>query len=1027
MRPSVTLPTGTVTFLFTDIEGSTTLLQRLGPRYGDVLDEHRRLLREAFDRHQGHEMGTEGDSFFVAFAQASGAAAAAVDAQLALNRHPWPENGRICVRIGMHTGEATLRERDYVGLAVHEAARVSAAAHGGQVLLTRVTADLVGDSLPDGAAVRTLGSHRLKDLIEPVELLQLSHPDLPGSFPPPRSLEARPNNLPLQLTSFVGREQEMIEVRKAIEHARLVTITGAGGAGKTRLALEVATELLDDFAHGVWFVDLSGIAEESAVGAEIARAVGLLEWNGDVIDALARHLGTKDVLVVVDNCEHVLTTCAAITSRVLANCGRVRVIATSREPLGIAGEVSWRIPSLDMPDEGDVSATETAAVRLFVERARNVRRDFELSTQEATDVARICRRLDGIPLAIELAAARVRSLSPAAIADRLDDRFRLLVGGSRTAVPRQRTLEALVDWSYNLLDDAERTALRRLSVFAGSFSLEGAEAVCTGAGIERDDVLLLLEALIDKSLVQTERGGLRYRMLETIRQYARYKLLEAAEADTVRRRHLEFYVDLAGGSWRDALWGSKRAETIDLLEAEHDNFRAALEWGAEASPDVALRLAGPLSWVWWLRGYIVEAARWLDSLLAMCPAQTIDRAAALSVRAFLSLAHEADYGLVERRAAEAVEIARALPDDRERAWVLAWGLAARADVASTTEEAEEFAREALAIGRQAGEPMAEARALQSLGSAIANRGDLSEALAVAEEALALCRAFDIGPAVVRLLLTVARLALGTGDPHRAVASAYEALEVSRAAADKPGEAIALNYLGGVLKVTGDFQGALRYGRQSVEFARKWGDMMSLVNALNHYGYAAAVLEDYEAATAAHDEAVAIARAHDLPFLPGILHSRGEIAQAMDDLDTAKKLYEECRSLAAARRDDQTVAMVDAYLAQVAFRRGDIEDADHRARAALSGQSDSVARWAAVHALACVAVATGRPERAAHLKAGADATRLRGGIGIVVLPESSHDDLRRRVADALASDQIEQIERDVATWTTEQIVAYALDE
>jgi class 3 adenylate cyclase len=475
------LPTGTVTFLFTDIEGSARLLQHLGERWKAVIEAHQQLLRTAFQPRGGYEVRTEGDAFFVVFSDAADGVAAAVDAQRALSAHSWPEGAEVRVRMGLHTGEPELGGGDYVGLDVHCAARVSTCGHGGQILLSQRTRDLVAPSLPAGVRLRDMGAHRLKDLPQPEHLFQVVIDGLPADFPPLKSLSAHPNNLPLQLSSFIGREQEMAEVQRLLGTTRLLTLTGIGGTGKTRLALQVAADRVDAYPDGVWLVELAALTEPSLMPQAVAGVLHLREETGRTLsETLGDYLRGKQLLLLLDNCEHLIQPCARLTELLLRTCPHVQVLATSREALGILGEVTWRVPSLPVPDPrrlrqdkaGIVSDPVAAliqyeGVRLFVERCTAVLPSFTVTSQNAPALAEVCHRLDGIPLAIELAAARVMALPVEQIAQRLDDRFRLLTGGSRTALPRQQTLRALVDWSYELLSEAERVLLRRLSVFAG--------------------------------------------------------------------------------------------------------------------------------------------------------------------------------------------------------------------------------------------------------------------------------------------------------------------------------------------------------------------------------------------------------------------------------------------------------------------------------------------------------------------------------------------------------------------------------
>jgi predicted ATPase/class 3 adenylate cyclase len=513
----------TLTFLFTDIEGSTALLGRLGDDgYARVLAGHHAVIRSALAAHDGREVDTQGDAFFAVFSSPRACVAAVLAMQQALAAHEWPGGERVRVRMGIHCGEAARTATGLVGLEVHRAARVAAVGSGGQVLVSEEAAVLVRDGLPPGVTLADLGVHRLKDLGRPERIFQLHAPGLQAGFPPLRSLgnPALPNNLPAQLSAFVGRGREVAEVRTLVDSSRLVTLTGAGGCGKTRLGLQVAVELLDGSGDGVWLAELAAVTDQDAVAAAISQALRLAVNPGrPALEALLDALEPQDVLIMLDNCEHLIDGCAKTAQAILRRCPKVHLLATSREPLGISGETIYRVPSLSLPgpdEAGPLAPGSSDAVALFADRARAQGVALSVDEQAGPLVVSICRRLDGMPLAIELAAARLRSMSLAELHDRLDQRFRLLTGGSRTALERQQTLRATVGWSYSLLTGAERLLLARLSVFAGGFDLDAAEAVGGFGDLDVLDVADLLGSLVDKSLVVAEPAGaiLRYRLLE---------------------------------------------------------------------------------------------------------------------------------------------------------------------------------------------------------------------------------------------------------------------------------------------------------------------------------------------------------------------------------------------------------------------------------------------------------------------------------------------------------------------------------
>lgn len=614
-----TLPSGTVTYLFTDIEGSTRLLHELGDHYAEILAAHHRILRSACKASAGREIETHGDGFFVAFPRARDAVAASVAAQRAIAAHSWPQGETVRVRMGLDTGEPLDAETGYVDIHIHRAARICAAGWGGQILISQATRELVADDLPMGTSLRDLREHRLKDLASPVRLFQVVVPDLPCDFPSLRSLTSLPNNLPMQLTSFIGREREMGEIRALLSRSRLLTLVGSGGSGKTRLALQVAAELLEAYKDGVWLVELAALTDAGLLAQTVAAALNLREQPGRTVEAtLTDYLQPRQILLVLDNCEHLLLACAELGEGLLRTCPQLRLLSTSRESLAISGELTYRVPSFAVTELRQLTSVDALiqneAVRLFVDRATLAAPAFKLTERNVAAVAQICDRLDGIPLAIELAAGRMKGMSVEQIAARLDDRFRLLTGGSRTALPRQQTLRATMDWSHEMLSDSERTVLRRLSVFAGGWTLEAAEAVCAGDGPEPGDVLDLVTHLVDKSLVFMEApdGEARHRFLETIRQYARDRLMEASEADRVRDRHRDWCIQLAEQA-EPHLTSAAQAVWFERLELENHNLRAALEWTkAGGAPEMGLRLAGPLWRFWNVHGYWREGREWLE-------------------------------------------------------------------------------------------------------------------------------------------------------------------------------------------------------------------------------------------------------------------------------------------------------------------------------------------------------------------------------------------------------------------------------
>ena len=612
------------TFLLTDIEGSTRLWEERAEAMGAALAVHDRLLRAAIESHRGNVIKTMGDGMLAVFDDPVAAVGAALSAQRSLRDTPWGVTGPLRVRMAIHSGTAESRDSDYFGPALNRDARILAIGHGGQVLLSAVAAVLTRDRLPSEVELLDRGSHRLRDLDRPEQVFQVAVADLPRDFPPLRSLSTHRSNLPLQVTSFIGRDRERAEIEALLGRARLVTLIGTGGTGKTRLMLEAATGIAGRFADGVWLAELAPLGDAGQIAPEIARALGAPELPGRATyDTVAEFLGSKELLLLLDNAEHLIDGVAGIAGHLLGVSPGLRILATSREALAVPGEAVLQVPSLSCPGGRDPhhvgaaapaidlqQATATEAVRLFSERAISVLPSFEITGENVGAVAEICRRLDGIPLAIELAAARVSAMTPKDIALRLGDRFRLLAGGRRTAVPRQQTLHALIDWSWDLLTEDDRRLLRRLSVFSGGWTAEAAAQIVVvpapGAPLDKGGSSLVetldgLARLVDRSLVIMDRGPTtRYRMLETIRQYARERLIESGEAAPIADRHLGFFAALAEAAAPE-LRGAAMVDWLDRLDADAENLGAGLEWGLESAPETAVRMSLALLAYWRMR------------------------------------------------------------------------------------------------------------------------------------------------------------------------------------------------------------------------------------------------------------------------------------------------------------------------------------------------------------------------------------------------------------------------------------------
>ena len=803
-------PSGTITLLFTDIEGSTDLVRHLGDsRYARVLTEHRRLLRSICRRDGGEEIGHQGDGLFVAFACVEDAVSAAVAAQRAILEHAWPDGIVPRVRMGIHTGEPASEAGELVGLDLHRAARICAAGHGGQILVSAATATLIESDPAAQIGLRSLGSHRLRDLPQPEKIFQALHPDLPDNFPPLRSADAAPNNLPARESSFVGRDRELAEIRRLLFTTNILTLTGIGGSGKTRLAIEAAAGLVETLPDGAWSVELGALAAGDLVFNTVASTLNVRAGPASTLEeTLLEYLRSRTLLLILDNCEHLAAACATFVGAVTRSCPNVRVLATSREALNVPGEVVWHVPSLSIPATDGVSLdelTDYEAPRLFIERAAAIRPGFALTSRDARAVAAICRRLDGIPLAIELAAARVPVLSVEQIAARLDERFRLLTGGSRTAAPRQRTLRGALDWSYDLLSANERALLRRLAVFAGGWTLEGCEAVCGGDGVEASDVLDLLTQLISKSLALMETPGdqVRYRMLETVREYGAERLVEANESAAIRTRHRDWYLGMAEQA-EAALGGADQVTWLRRLQAEYDNLRAALEWSraGEGSADAGMRLAWGLWQFWYVRGDFSEGRMWLETMLRRHRGRDVLRAKVLREAGFLAW-RQGDYS-------------------------------AAADLGA----------EGLAIFRDLGDVPGMGGALYLLGNVAFYQGDLGRAKTLHSESLALRRQAGDRRRIAISLNVLGEVARAEGDYRTARAAYEESLALAREAGDQRGAATATGNLGYVALQEGDAEQAARLLREGLSSAKQLVHKLGIAGYLAGLAGAAGLAREY---------------------------------------------------------------------------------------------------------------------------------------------------------------------------------------
>ena len=744
-------------------------------------------MRRAVAAQGGYVFKTVGDAFCAAFHTAPEALAAVLEAQIALETESWPDATRIRVRMALHTGAVESRDADYFGPPLNRVARLLSTAHGGQTVLSQVTYDLVRDAPPAQASLRDLGEHRLKDLARPERVWQLVHPVLQAEFPPLRALDsvALPNNLPQQITRFIGRERELAALQETLASTPLVTLTGSGGSGKSRLSLQVAADTLDLYPDGAFLVELAPLAEGSLVASTVASVLGLKEASGQpVLTALTDHLKAKRLLLLLDNCEHVLDAAAKLADALVRQCPGVKVLATSREALGIAGEKTYRVPSLSLPDPKKPQTAESLShfesVQLFIERAVQTQPAFAVTNENAPVLASVCFRLDGIPLAIEMAAARVRSLSVEDLNAKLDQRFRLLTGGSRTALPRQQTLRSLIDWSYDLLSPPEKALLRRLSVFAGGWTLEAAEAVCAGGELEDWEILDLLASLCDKSLAVAEPSGttMRYRLLETVRQYARDRLLDTDEGEALRDRHLDSFLTFAEEIESQFATAKTRAN-FERFYAELDNLRAALDWASDSPGrnEPRLRLLVSTARFWSARGHRKEVLERLSTAMAdSAAASPRVRAKGLEILGEAAAIHS-DFAAARPLLEESLAIRKERGERLEVAATLE-SLGTMFSYQRDYASARRHFEESLAIQRESGNQRGAAIALNSLAENHLLQGELAAARPLYEESLAIHRTFEVPWSVCIGAVSLGELSFAEKDYDAAMAHWREALAVA---------------------------------------------------------------------------------------------------------------------------------------------------------------------------------------------------------------------------------------------------------
>lgn len=1024
------LPVGTVTFLLTDIEASTRLWEDRAAEMGAVVARHYEILSEAIAGNGGVrpvEQG-EGDSVVGAFTRPSDAVAAALEAQRVLLSEDFAVPMR--VRIAVHTGQAQLRdEGNYFGQAVIRCARLRSIAHGGQVLLSRATRDLVVDFLPEDITLEDLGAHRLRDLARPEHVYQMCHPELPAEFQPLRSLDTLPNNLPLQLTSFVGREREVRDIRKVFADTRVLTLIGSGGCGKTRLALQVAADLVDEYPDGVWWVELAPVTDHGLVTGAAASALRVKEVSGQpLVDTLVHHLRERRTLVVLDNCEHLVGACASLVDTLVRACPGVNVLATSREPLGVEAETPWRVPSLTLPDEASPprveAMTQYEAVRLFIERAVKARPNFIVTNENAPAVAQICHRLDGIPLAIELAAARVRMLTAEQIAEGLQNRFRLLTGGARTAMQRQQTLEASVEWSYNLLSEDEQAVLRRLSVFTGGFTLEATEHVCPGEGIEPYEILDLLARLVDRSLVQVEEEGAaaRYRLLETIRQYGRQKLaVSDVEVTSTRDAHLEYFVELAERAEPD-LEGWGLLDALARLDVDLDNIRAAFGWAAgQGRSEDMLRIAGALPLFWLVRGHFAEATARIDAAIAAGGDPAL-RAKAL-VAAAVIVVYQIDIDQSLKFAGEALEIARELGDDRIAARALTY-LAWIALITNSPSAGPQI-EEAVELATRVQDQWYMAQSTLALGQLEAQSGRLNAAIRTWARVAGIAKRNGdlLNEREALMWVSLAQLSAGHLEPARAAAA--EGLAIAERLDDRLFVPLLRTVLGGVATDQGHHDEARTMLTDTLELARDLANPVALI-AVHYLGVLDYAQGRGDDAVVHAEEALVIFRAMDFAWfvaLAACAVGRATILQG--DLVRAEEAIREADEAARKSGSPRAIGMSLLGRASLALARDqDPLPFAYEALTVFAEADDLVGASEALELVGALNARADAHEHATRLLGAASALRTRAGAARYPVLEPAYQEALD-VARAGLGDAFEDVWSSGEKLSLPEAAAYAL--
>lgn len=928
-------PTGAVTFLFTDIEGSTKLAQKFNETYPGALIKHNLILNEAVKSNNGFVFKTVGDAFCCAFQDANDALIAACDIQKLLLNENWKEV-YIKVRIGIHSGNAEWNGEDYMGyITLARVSRVMSAANGEQIIISESTYELINDSVSDRISFRHLGERRLKDVIQPIKLYQIISPGLREDFPPLKTLDSRPNNLPVQLTDFIGCEESIKSVKHLLNQTRLLTLLGSGGVGKTRLAMQVGADMIDDFANGVFIAELAPVTDPDFILQTLMNSFGMKDERGKTAEViLTDHIKDKELLLILDNCEHLIKKCALTVEMLLSNCAKLKIITTSREFLNCSGEKIYKVPSLSLPDVSvnitPMQLSQYESVRLFIERAIAVNRDFRLNNENAQSLAEICSRLDGIPLAIELAAARIKVLTVEKICERLANRFSLLTGGKRTALPRQQTLKAMIDWSYDLLSEKEKILWRRLSVFNGGWTMESAEEICSDDKIKGEEIIDLMNALTDKSIILYGTEKERYRILESLKQYGYDTLTDEFEKEDILRKHLTYFMEIAEASVPNLI-GSEIQVNLEKLVSEHGNFQSAIEWSLSADEtEKGARLAVALGNFWDIRGYYTLGIQLLGRFLT--DTKGLNKSLEINLRRFSGIL-SADFGLYEQARKyfeECLTISREIGEKKGIAIALNQ-LGGTDSLFGKYKLAQVYYEECLNLFRELGDKDGLAACLHNFGNITGGLGNYEQAKKYMEESLAIRKDLGDKRGTASCLMSLGQIAYKHSESNYEQTKKFyeESISLSREIGLKRELAISLYNLGDCVEnCDKNFEYALEYFEEALALFREMGNKIGIASSLNGIGnvlFRRSGKED-EAKKFYEKALILFRETGDKSGIANSLRGIGNVAFILSDYGEAKKHFEESLELRRETGNNENIAEALRSIGNVLLETGNHKQA-----------------------------------------------------------------------------------------------------